>query len=527
MGQRSERAGIDHRTLAALFLLAVATILVYRTLCYPGFIDLSARDALDYGTIARNLAEGRGFVNTSIRPYQVAEVPSAPAYFHHRFNFVFVWGLALWFRLLGTSVDTIIQYTSFWYFVSVPILYLLASRIFDGRIAVAACFFFAFDTRLLAASIEGRTETMFVFFLLCALYFCSSKTRLHHTLLAGLFAGSLQLIRPYGFLYLPGFLIFLLLTTEKKARWKNVSAFLCAVALLYAIVPFTDYATTGSFLIRTTNLFDRTIASSDYYYAEQVGSTADKLRAARDHVLSAHGDTFVFGNPFIIALGFVSLFKRYDSPVRSGFRWFVFLSMASLFGVMTLTFYHKIYLLPLSVPFMILASDTLLTYARAFREGERRYVAHPHLLIAGLTTLFFMFFPYLIVTSSNLVSRMSGHVTRDCLEGYGEFLKDHTRWDDVLVTSLGSVTAWMGDRTVIYEPARLDDFWEIDERVGIDYWIRIRLEGSYHSPRLGTTLKDVPPDGEVPGFEIAEVFSNHCMQADLYRRKSGQSEKAN
>lgn len=136
--------------------------------------------------------------------------------------------------------------------------------LFSNRIAWTAALLFVFDPAGVFYSSVILTETLFIFFLSCALFFLATRNTMlsYGALLPGILLGAGMLVRPAGIILIPGALIFLIIM-----HWRNWRR-ICSAAALF-LIGFS--LLTAPWLIRNKLLFNQweisPVASLQYYAA--------------------------------------------------------------------------------------------------------------------------------------------------------------------------------------------------------------------------------------------------------------------
>jgi 4-amino-4-deoxy-L-arabinose transferase-like glycosyltransferase len=214
------------KVVMPLVLVAILARLLF-IFAAAGIGDPNSMDAQNYLLIARNLAEGRGFVIGSEPTVFVA--PLYPAV---------IAGLQL---LFGESIWVIKVFQAILGGVSVWLIYLLGGEIFRRQVAYIAAALFAFHPEMIALAAFIYTEVLFIFLLLLTLLFITKAVKTGKRssfLLAGLLLGVTNLCRG-TVMYFPGFL-FLLLLFYRNGLWlrRMTGAVLLTVAMALTMLPW-------------------------------------------------------------------------------------------------------------------------------------------------------------------------------------------------------------------------------------------------------------------------------------------------
>jgi hypothetical protein len=140
----------------ALWVLLV--FLVFAVMFSKSFTrtaGLQTDEAIDNAQLAYNVSQGNGFVTNVIRPLGLmfsADVQKHPDAVNPP---LFPWILAQAFRMQGAYDQTVVLTSALFYFLLLPIVYLLGKRLFDARVANWSLLFCLFNAPLLAYSVRG------------------------------------------------------------------------------------------------------------------------------------------------------------------------------------------------------------------------------------------------------------------------------------------------------------------------------------------------------------------------------------
>ena len=134
------------------------------------FLALPYNDAMDYASMARNIAEGEGIASSYLTPLALTHIGEEAPYPN-------TWRAPLWpivlagsFSIFGFSDQVAASTTGFFYIITVIPLVLLARKIAGTLVALAAGLLYLFSPTVLFYSISGMTEPLAAFFMLLWLY---------------------------------------------------------------------------------------------------------------------------------------------------------------------------------------------------------------------------------------------------------------------------------------------------------------------------------------------------------------------
>jgi 4-amino-4-deoxy-L-arabinose transferase-like glycosyltransferase len=200
---------------------------------------LQNNDALDYAQVGRQLYQGKGFTSLHIFAYELPllkekgflnkEFPIL-----HRFPLPCVLD-ALSFFLFGPSEFAVAFASGIFYLLSIPVIFLLAKRVFGQSVGLASTLIFILSREMLSQSITGMTEAAAVFFFLSLLLLLSDSAghSSNRYFWAGIVLGLACLNRSNTFFFLPvlGVAIYL---RNHRYRIRSSATFLVAALLVMA-----------------------------------------------------------------------------------------------------------------------------------------------------------------------------------------------------------------------------------------------------------------------------------------------------
>ena len=182
--------------LAGASLLAAVGLTAFRTLrTFPGFSITG--DALLYGELARNLLAGRGFVSDFIYPVSLAypflqAVPQPQTLYGPGYPAV----LAGFFAAFGAG-DLVIVAANLAIFVAMlPLVFVLARRLFGPAAAWSATLLLTLDTTVSANIKNGGTEILSMGLLVSGTLLVMDAPRARTAAVAGMLFGVASLTRP-------------------------------------------------------------------------------------------------------------------------------------------------------------------------------------------------------------------------------------------------------------------------------------------------------------------------------------------
>lgn len=232
-------------------IIVVALLVIAVSLAYSFYYhDRPRVDAEAYNRIARNLAEGYGYVehreNAAHPEQDDAIVRVGPGY---------EFFLAAIYKTFGIHIWIVWIFHALLRGASVILVFLIAKKLFpdSDKVPLAAAFLFGFSPDLIVVNGLLLTETLFLFLLIASLYttflaVSESRARLRTVFLAGLFWALCILTRPVALLPL--------LLTCGLLVWRRQRMGLCAflAGSLLFITPWSVFMSLryDAFVLTTT-----------------------------------------------------------------------------------------------------------------------------------------------------------------------------------------------------------------------------------------------------------------------------------
>lgn len=199
----------EHLIIAICLIISTLFTATVWYLYYSSyFTGLILNDAMDYAGIARNVARGQGFISQYITPLSLA---------HHGVPQPDMWRAPLWplalagFQKIFGFIDEASALGSGFFFIAAsPVIFLLARQWFGILVAAGSVIIYALSPKLLYYSISGMTESMAVFLMALCVLAVSSKgfKNKQGDLFSGILLGLFYLSRYNALVFLPFFLLY-------------------------------------------------------------------------------------------------------------------------------------------------------------------------------------------------------------------------------------------------------------------------------------------------------------------------------
>jgi 4-amino-4-deoxy-L-arabinose transferase-like glycosyltransferase len=454
--------------LGSLFLVPLLLYVLYYKALFNGLIN---SNALDFAQLGRNLSEGRGFTTYFLRPLAMThgnnlarqpDLVNAP---------LFPSVLALAFGIRGaTDVATAFVSGAF-YLLTVPVLYLLGSRVFSRNVGLIAALVFAANPLMLEYATSGMNITLYTFLmtsLLLVIYQISvyARDRVANPalplpksalILAGVLTGGLYLTDQI-FVYIIPVIFVAVFSLTRGQTGKALLSFL--VPLLILILPWMIRATrlTGNPLFGVRG-FEVWMGTKDFY------PSSIAYRHTPPDLIPGMG---LFNA--VIRKVFVGLIQVIESFPQVSASWmlafllpsllFKFRDVAtnSLRRVMMYCFLGVLIgMLPFGVEMPLFASliPTMLLFAIAYLMHVLEQAKLPRMSVILFASVLggAIFLPLIRNTIyAEKQSSLAGMTS-------AQILKKISQPGDVVITDQPWLVAWYADRPAIWIPA-------VDAKVG-------------------------------------------------------------
>ena len=454
---------------ASLLLTAVIWYLYYEKY----FTGLILNDAMDYAGIARNITRGMSFISQYITPLSLAHmgIPQPE-----------MWRAPLWplvlagfQKLLGSTDEASALGTGFFFIATSPVIFLLARQWFGGLVAAGSVLLYTFTPELLRYSISGMTEPLAVFLMALTFLTVSSESLKSRSgdWLSGLILGLFYLARYNALVFLPFFLLY---------RWiYRKNDYRPPLRMLAGFI-----VVTLPWFIRNTLLFGNPLFSLQKYEVAMFTPVYPDYSLYL-HTLTINVAEFLKNNPQAmlekISHNWTTYISLFLSPQINGVSALVFIIfLMSLFikmnkktlgvrpllvacfltqlaALLVIHFIPRLFLVftPL---YIIFALGALYLLTRAAAQ-KIRLKSLPGLL----TALFVLFLSFYNFTSSEPPERVVSD--RDAYLKVMAELYKRVPEDQVILTDMGHLVSWYGDRYACKIPYSVEMVPEIKKRADL------------------------------------------------------------
>ncbi len=543
--------GIGHRLVKILlFIIGVLLVMVFYT-ASEGRYGLRNAESMDLAQIGRNLAMGRGFSTECIRPasmwYLIENsakrdpmIARHPDILHPP---LYPMALSLGFRSLErlftrggeTSVYppekfVIIPFSHLFTIITGFLVYLLANRLFERRVALFGLALYFLSDAVWRMSISGLAISMTTMFCVLAVYLAVVAVQRWQEqpegtsgwlvpLLVSAVSCGLAILTRYGAVaLLPGLALYVLVSMgrQRGGRW----ALLYALVAILVVSPwlYRNYRVSGGLLGLAPytalngrdpiveNDFERTLAPK-FESGKTVRALQQKFMTGLASIYSENLRTV--GDGLLVCLFLTTFLYRFARDPVHRLRWclalsiFLLMLIAAYFGKATeqllFIFWPVIILYGLSFFFILL---------------DRLQLKVPVLQIG--TVAAFGFVCVLPLLFSFLPPRV-GPPYPPYHPPYITRVSRLIQPEEWLCTDMPWATAWYGDRNSLLLPLTLDDFYDINDytkRISGLYFTTITRDREYvRTLRTGTYRTWFPIlEGRIPSdFPLTQGFPLHNL----------------
>lgn len=515
-----------------IFLLCFLAFLVWfaNLKLHPDSFNI--QDAAVYADIARNISTGHGAVSNVLEPIFFTKAPASMTPWPSLYPQFYPLILSLGFLVLGISENTSFAVNGFFYIATIPLLYLLAAKLFSKKVAILASLWYILNPSLLEFSISGMSESLFIFLIVSSVYLLFLK-RIFWLFSAGILIGLAYLTRHQGALVLLGVLPFLLLGFKGTNRIKGtiivLAGFILPVILskLWLAPMILDYeniqnnniwnllATDAIFPV--TSLADLPEPVTFLNIINNLNLVFKKIAINFFHFWQG---LFLSTTPILIGFYILSLFLSLSLSRKARQ-----LKVLTIFLLILFITFHLVtvlnfrYLLPLLPLVIILSSHAFLSIIEKFNP---KHV----LLSTGIFTLLFIVIP--LFTSPGYGTSVERAFAKPrkptVLYLLGEIVRENTPKEAIIATDQAPHVAWYADRKSISLPRQPDTLPKIDKK----FPIGVLFLSSYfpeHYPAWQNLVENPRDFGDfkfVKSFEIKpeDNYYRIPIKAVLYTKKA-------
>ncbi len=466
-------------TLVMILLPPILLFTYYRMMI--GNRGLMNADAMDYAQVGRNLMQGHGWSTYILRPLNIdlgIDPTRQPDLTHGPLFPLF---LALAFAPFGVKDSVPIGVSGLFYLATVPILYLLGTRVFNRTVGLVAALIFAVSHSMLEYATSGLPITLFTFLmtaLLLVIYNIAADARntspatqnrapRGQLILAGVLMGALYLTEPMLALVVP---IAFGLIIWSSPRNRGAAVLFTGIPLLLLVGPwmFRNAMLTGNPVYggRGLEVWMNTSVYPNFsiyrMFRGEVVPSAELFRAIVQKFQGGLG-AFIESAPaiplaWVLAFFLPALLIRYADPATLVLR--RTLSVGFLLVVLTnllFTPYATLYVA--FVPVMLVFALSLIAILMQQAHIERG----PLIATYGLLG-FVIILPLFNTLTIGLRNRAPVNPQRRIAAFFSNVVV--AKPDDVVVSDQPWLVAWYGARPSLWLPQSDTRFIEAKQKFG-------------------------------------------------------------
>lgn len=499
--------------LAGLVLAGAAVWYGYYSLT---FVALAHNDAMDYASMARNVARGEGFISSYITPLGLAHyglphpdlwrAPAWPA------------ALAVFIGVLGATDQAVAIASGFFYLAAIPLLFLLARYWFGGAAAAAAALIYIFSARNLAFATSGLTEPMALFMLLLTV-FVLAMPRFRNPwgdMALGAAAGLFYLTRYNALLFIP--VIALYWWWLRRPDGLRAAA-RYGLALAAAISPWLwrNYQLTGSPLFSLQKyepaMFTETYPGYSLYTMLEKVDVPGFMRAHWPEIWSKVRENwqefaghlfdpaFTGVNAVVFGLFLLALLFPFNERQRGGRPFLLACFGLQLAALLVIHYIPRLFFM--FMPFYAIYG------AAAVSEISRRVVRGRGFAAAAVLALAVFF------AAGNLPDRREPNVREPLLQNYAGSIREvmfRAKRGELILSNDGHLLAWYGDRYAAKLPYSVDMLPQLEELAPV-HMIYLSGRMSWNMPETDDSWRRVfwgrPP--ELGDFRLLKRFPDGSL----------------
>jgi len=461
-------------------LLGCAALFVYLVYMSSHAHELTDPNSMDYAQIARHLQRGEGFTTSFLRPLSLAQVQNISHHPELSFMPLHPLWMSLFFRLGGPTYKMAAWSCGVAYLLTLPLVYLLAARLFDRRCGLIALAVYAVNYLSLQYAVSGlevslATLVVTVLVLLLYSYLTAPAPSLALAILCGVVAALACLVKEVLVVLFVPVLVVVLLRRGQR-RWTE--ALVCLAAFVLAMAPWAvrNAQITGNpfFSLRSAEMAGGTITykgQSLYrrYLAPPPAALPFLLTHPREAwlkvrpvLLSMYDAIPNLGGPFIAAFFIAGVFIRFKQEAAHVLRRWGYAAILLVALTLCLLSADARLLLPLAPLAVVLGIGGALALLDRLAESTPGLRQRRRLIGWGTGGLIAVcWLPVALMTLSGQPpdEAATADVKRICAT-----LTE--RKAQPIYTDQPWALAWYGDLNAIWLPQGEDDLKALEDQVG-------------------------------------------------------------
>lgn len=498
---------------AVFFVVLLSLTLLQLLVLFRG---LDSPQAMDQAQIGRQVARGDGLVTRFIRPLEhhlaetnaAAPVPFSGLHdtYHAPLNPLVLGAV---FKLVGADdfdawamgedelvypLDRVVALVSTMFFLmAIGVTYLLASRVFDGRIAGVTALLMLLCNLMWEFSLSGLPQMLMLLLLSCGLYFAyravedveEGRKSLVYPVIASLFFGLMVLAHWLAVWMFFGYIVYAAIAFRPRG-FAALSAL--GIVILFSIYPvWRMMEASGELFGVARYVFYNGLASGSeeaIMRTQDLGSTPVIFDGL---LLKIVGTTLVQFSGLIPFLGgilaapvfFVALLYPFKRNTIASFRWLILLMWSfaaigmAIFGIDQGTEIHPNQIHILFAPIMAAYGLAFLSilWSRLRVVGTTPFLrnAHYFAIVALSAAPMLLTLPkeirlYMTVSDQGGFPQWPPYYPPVLNLGLSQWVDRHTERPEIVITDQPWATAWYADVHSLWLPRSKRDFDALDRR---------------------------------------------------------------
>ena len=373
------------------------------------------RDAYDYAQISLQIFQGKGLSTLQIFPrhipyFQEHGILTGSAWPNLYRNPLLMVINAIFLQFFDSVIIASVIQSGFWYLASIPVLFFLAKRLTNLRVAIITSIFYIADPVIFLYGYSGMTETLATFLLLCIFFVLTwEEEKPWKWFLVGVLSTLTYLARTQFVILIPLMLLYAWITTTKPKRYAALIWVLAGLLVVLTPWMMRNYRITGdplfSFTTSRNLVLDAIDEPSDLEM--QLNAPIDLFVILRQAGGAILGKFFrnVVGNifsisywsnsfrrmyiifPLLFLVGLVRPEKDASNQYRY-FKWFSAILIVITFLVISLTVYSvRSYMMFRPLILIVSINEIVRLFDRYLRPQALRTAGVGILIMLGLLQL--------------------------------------------------------------------------------------------------------------------------------------------
>ncbi len=478
------------RQVGWVAMAALGVLFLYLVFMVSQFRGLTDPNACDYAQIGRNLAQGKGFTTDFIKPLSLARVQKIADHPDLTYAPLHPALISLLLRLTGDTTEAtdraVALATGIPFLLSVIVVFVLGSQLFDTRAAWLAVALYATNAAFLAYAISGLEVCLLALLVSVLLLLLYGQGRLpqHRILLmaaAGIVFGLIYLTKYIWIAALVPVVVYLWYSVAGRQRRTVLAVF--AITFVIVILPwcYRMYTVTGNpfFTFRWQEMIMQTrtnpgntlyrsylqdVPSFPAYLVEHPREIYEKTRRGTAEM---YGVLATLAGPYLSAFFIVAIMLRLGSAGFERLRYLLYAMFACVFIALVFVLAAPRLLSPLA-PIV-----TVISCGFFFRVLQQRLEPLPpkqHRTYLGLAIGVLVVLQVFPTALAITVQRRPGEEApaREMIAWCQDVAQ---RTDGPIITDVPWLIAWYGQREAIWLPRTIHDLRGMERDFGKFKWL--------------------------------------------------------